>query len=484
MKSLFRAALPLLVSISAFAAPCGKWGLNPNTGRFDCVGTGGSGTGTVTSVSFTGGIISVANPTTTPAFTVAATSGGVVYGVDATHWGFSGAMASGQFMLGGGAGSPPTTSFSVVPVASGGTSFSSYTKGDTICPSAATTFIKLGVGSDGLVLTADAASTCGIKWAAAGSASYSAGNGLTLTSTTFSIDTTITLDTVTAQSITGKKTFVKTANVAAFNLTPTTVPSSSLAAGDCYINSTTFNLGCYNGSAFQNILSTTATPPTATEVVFGSSTSGLTTVVASTGTGSVVRASGATIGTPAQLALTNALDCPVATCISGFGTGISTFLATPSSANLAAAVTDELGSGKLIFSAGTLAVASGKTLTVSNTLTLTGTDSSSIAFGGGGTAVKLIASGAKALATSAISSGACSSAQTDTATGAATTDSIVFTFSADPTSTTGYAPTTSGGLFIYAYPTSNTVNFKVCNNTSASVTPGAATLNWLITRSM
>src|SRR3954453_11711576 len=68
-----------------------------------------------------------------------------------------------------------------------------------------------------------------------------------------------------------------------------------------------------------------------------------------------------------------------------FGTGVPTFLETPSSANLAAAVTDENGSGKLIFSNGTLAIASGKTLTVSNTLTFTGTDSSSVAFGAGGT---------------------------------------------------------------------------------------------------
>jgi hypothetical protein len=35
--------------------------------------------------------------------------------------------------------------------------------------------------------------------------------------------------------------------------------------------------------------------------------------------------------------------------ISGFGTGVATFLATPSSANLAAAVTDETGTGALVF---------------------------------------------------------------------------------------------------------------------------------------
>jgi hypothetical protein len=37
-------------------------------------------------------------------------------------------------------------------------------------------------------------------------------------------------------------------------------------------------------------------------------------------------------------------------------------------------------------------------------------------------------------------------------------------------------------LTIIAYPTANNVNFKVCNNTSGSVTPGAITLNWRVTR--
>ena len=42
-------------------------------------------------------------------------------------------------------------------------------------------------------------------------------------------------------------------------------------------------------------------------------------------------------------------NVPVSTGISGLGTGVATFLATPSSANLASAVTDETGSGSLVF---------------------------------------------------------------------------------------------------------------------------------------
>lgn len=54
-------------------------------------------------------------------------------------------------------------------------------------------------------------------------------------------------------------------------------------------------------------------------------------------------------GTPTSLTLTNATGLPVATGISGLGSGVATWLATPSSANLASAVTGETGSGALVF---------------------------------------------------------------------------------------------------------------------------------------
>jgi len=55
------------------------------------------------------------------------------------------------------------------------------------------------------------------------------------------------------------------------------------------------------------------------------------------------------LGTPTSATLTNATGLPIATGVSGLGTGVATFLATPSSANLAAAVTDETGTGNLVF---------------------------------------------------------------------------------------------------------------------------------------
>jgi hypothetical protein len=55
------------------------------------------------------------------------------------------------------------------------------------------------------------------------------------------------------------------------------------------------------------------------------------------------------IGTPTSGTLTNCTGLPISTGVSGLGTGIATFLATPSSANLATAVTNETGSGSLVF---------------------------------------------------------------------------------------------------------------------------------------
>lgn len=71
-----------------------------------------------------------------------------------------------------------------------------------------------------------------------------------------------------------------------------------------------------------------------------------------TGSGSLVFATSPTLvtpilGTPTSGTLTNC-TIPVGG-VSGLGTGVGTFLATPSSANLISAVTDETGTGALVF---------------------------------------------------------------------------------------------------------------------------------------
>ena len=81
---------------------------------------------------------------------------------------------------------------------------------------------------------------------------------------------------------------------------------------------------------------------------------GGTGVTSSTGTGNVVLSNSPTLvtpalGTPASGVATNLTGLPISTGVSGLGTGVATFLGTPSSANLLAAVTDETGTGSLVF---------------------------------------------------------------------------------------------------------------------------------------
>lgn len=73
-----------------------------------------------------------------------------------------------------------------------------------------------------------------------------------------------------------------------------------------------------------------------------------------TGSGALVFATSPTLvtpalGTPSSGTLTNCTGLPISTGVAGLAAGIATFLATPSSANLATAVTDETGSGALVF---------------------------------------------------------------------------------------------------------------------------------------
>ena len=146
-----------------------------------------------------------------------------------------------------------------------------------------------------------------------------------------------------------------------------------------------------------------------------------------TGTGALVFANTPTLvtpvlGTPTSGTLTNCTGLPVSTGISGLGVNVATFLATPSSANLASALTDETGSSTVVFSASP---------------TFTGT-----------------AAFASATATSVV----VGSAVTITASGVHASTGIVTAFSFRPTS--GYYQSANGTNAFYVYDTSGNVSFQ------------------------
>lgn len=59
---------------------------------------------------------------------------------------------------------------------------------------------------------------------------------------------------------------------------------------------------------------------------------------------------GGALGTPSSGNLSNCVGLPITAGVSGLGTGVATFLNTPTSTNLRTAVTDETGTGFLVFS--------------------------------------------------------------------------------------------------------------------------------------
>jgi hypothetical protein len=79
-------------------------------------------------------------------------------------------------------------------------------------------------------------------------------------------------------------------------------------------------------------------------------------------------------------------------------------------------------------------------------------------------------------ATTAISGNSCSAAAvTVTMSGVATSTAFSITPSTDVSGSTGWG--SSGGLVIDAWPTTNTLNYKICNQTGSSITPAAVTWN-------
>jgi hypothetical protein len=110
-------------------------------------------------------------------------------------------------------------------------------------------------------------------------------------------------------------------------------------------------LAAWSGSDFVKISSTAISNLTSGVLQVVNGGTGVTT---STGSGNAVLSNSPTLvtpalGTPSSATLTNATGLPVSTGVAGLGAGVATFLATPSSDNLRATVTDETGTGALVF---------------------------------------------------------------------------------------------------------------------------------------
>ena len=115
-------------------------------------------------------------------------------------------------------------------------------------------------------------------------------------------------------------------------------------------NGTVTSVSVASANGFAGTVATATTTPaiTLTTSITGVLKGNGTAISAATA-GTDYVAPGGALGTPSSGTLTNCTGLPVSTGVSGLGTNVATFLATPSSANLAAAVTDETGSGALVF---------------------------------------------------------------------------------------------------------------------------------------
>jgi len=175
-------------------------------------------------------------------------------------------------------------------------------------------------------------------------------------------------------------------------------------------------------------------------------TNGGTGTTTSTGSGSLVLSNSPTLvtpvlGTPSSVTLTNGTGLPISTGVSGLGTGVATFLATPSSVNLIGAITDETGSGALVFAntptliTPNIGAATGTSLSLTGNLSAAAGNFSSTLSAGASTLASLTVNGAASLGgtlgvtgattLSSLTASGNSTLTTLTTTGAATFSSTV-----------------------------------------------------------
>lgn len=242
-----------------------------------------------------------------------------------------------------------STGIITVDITGGGSTSPLTTKGDLYTYGTDNT--RLAVGTDGQALIADSSAPEGIKWATL------PGGGDALTSSPLS-----QFASTTSAQLAGVISDETGTGLLVFGTSPT-ITSPTLATSLTASYATASTVPYFDAS--KNLISSAITP---TELGY---LSGVTSAIQTqlnakqatitfgtgveTALGVNIGSAGAPVlfngagGTPSSLTLTNATGLPISTGVSGLGTGVATFLATPSSANLASAVTDETGSGALVF---------------------------------------------------------------------------------------------------------------------------------------
>ena len=289
---------------------------------FDTAGTGNSFSiagVAVTANTGTGSVVRATSPTiTTPVLTTPAI-------------GSSGATFAGS--------SSGTTSVAASAVASGTLTLPAAT--DTLVGKATTDTLtnkSISLGSNTLTATSAQMSTALSDETGSGAAVFA-----------------------TSPTFTGKPTLPASSTTeASLNVPPGSAPTSPVI-GDIWQETNRLKYRTSVPSTVTVVGEDTTQTLTNKTISLGSNTltatsSQMATAISDeTGTGAAVFADSPTLttpnlGTPSSLTLTNATGLPVSTGIAGLGVGVATALATPSSANLAAALTDETGSGAAVFS--------------------------------------------------------------------------------------------------------------------------------------
>lgn len=170
-------------------------------------------------------------------------------------------------------------------------------------------------------------------------------------------------------------------NATAFPSSPATgdivVITDDSAVGECDSAGGAATTICrWNGSSWLKLGDGTAAGGALTTLEIDTSAELAAIVTDETGSGALVFGTSPTLvtpalGTPSALTLTNATGLPIGG-LTGLGTGVGTWLATPSSANLASALTDEDGSsGGFVRATGASIAPS--TLNIPNSISLPGT---------------------------------------------------------------------------------------------------------------